>query len=163
MICMMREYKPNLQNKYIVCRHAAPSYKKYDVRDMRNESAGSKGSRGRCGRVRKGRCGRVCPLLATCRRARIQANEGLSPSSQRVRVQANEGLSPSCLLDTQRNTRRRYRRVCPLFYQRSLQMAIRAVPANPRNMSTMPANHHSVSCGPSSICTKNVPRNWPTP
>lgn len=48
---MMRGHKPNLQDKYIVCRHAAPSYKKYDACDMRNESAGSKGSRGRCGRA----------------------------------------------------------------------------------------------------------------
>ena len=59
---MMRGHKPNLQDKYIVCRHAAPSYKKYDACDMRNESAGSKGSRGRCGRV--------CPLIATQRNTR---------------------------------------------------------------------------------------------
>lgn len=161
---MMREYKPNLQNKYIVCRHAAPSYKKYDARDMQNESAGSKGSRGRCGRgaeVRKG-------LSPSCH---LQASEDpgkrgsvpFFPASEGPGKRGSVPFLPSCLLDTQRNTRRRYRRVCPLFYQRSLQMAIRAVPANPRNMSTMPANHHSVSCGPSSICTKNVPRNWPTP
>lgn len=54
---MMRGHKPNLQDKYIVCRHAAPSYKKYDACDMRNESAGSKGSRGRCGRVCMGGSG----------------------------------------------------------------------------------------------------------
>lgn len=65
--------------------------------------------------------------------------KGSVPFSPRNGIRAGEGLSPFC--------------------QRSLQMAIRAVPANPRNMSTMPANHHSVSCGPSSICTKNVPRN----